>query len=159
MDFKRYSILLLLIPPLTFYSIKKSTELQLEVHNFILKQAGQKILQNQTGLIKLINVSKKYDSTSSGLAGAQKGILNKWNLQNKQIIEIFKTKKIISGTEVDLNYENLPYCYFGKITINGKVMNFRINAGAYGILYSKGGTPIYYAVPKKFYKYFLSTPQ
>lgn len=112
----------------------------------------------QPKCIRLLWAKKKFDSTSGSIAEADKNKLRKWVLRNDQIISIFKYRKIVSGTEIDVNFEVLPYCYFGKIVIDGELMDFKVNAGGFAVTFSKSRPTLYYVVPGKMYPYFLSKP-
>ena len=70
---------------------------------------------NPYSIKKVISTSKQIDSSSSVLQNFNPQVLEKWNLSHQEILQILKSSKFISGTEWDLSYEVLPYCYKGTV--------------------------------------------
>lgn len=117
---------------------------------------GKFSLTENSGL-KILSISKLPDSTSSGISDFKSSVFESWNLSEQNILLLIKNSHAISGTEWDMNYEVLPYCYTGKFLINDIKSQYRINAGGFTVL-GFADTIFFLGASFKERKYFLSLP-
>jgi len=81
-----------------------------------------------------------------------------WKLSKRQLLQIIKHSKEISGTEWDLGYEHLRCIIKGQLLQNGKKFNYTLNAGSWMWLQSRDTTVLFGNENKADEKYFLSSP-
>jgi hypothetical protein len=80
----------------------------------------------------------------------------KWKLDSGVIVRILRSFKPISGTTLDLAYDNLQCELVGEVRISGVPYRMKINAGSYFILKTSDTTYIFGDNDKKFLKYFIT---
>jgi hypothetical protein len=80
---------------------------------------------------------------------------NEWSLTIDEIKKIIIGSKPISSEMVNLTYWNMPCKMEGEINVNNVKFNYKVNAGAWSVLFNKD-TAFYFAYFKKNWeKYFL----
>jgi hypothetical protein len=110
--------------------------------------------------VKIISSYKVYDPKSSTYDSSASTLQDykKWTLTKSDILEILKSGKEISGTEIDLKYLVLPFWYKGEFLVNGRKGKYAVNAASFVIL-QLNDTSIYLGCTSgRLYKYFLGHP-
>jgi hypothetical protein len=111
----------------------------------------------QQTVIEVRTVNKKFDTTSKFLkVYAEK--CDNWKLNEEGILNILRNSKEMDGQEFHHYYDVLPCYYSGKVSIDGNLASYEINAGAFTTLFYKD-TSVYLGYKKDDYrKYFLVGP-
>ncbi len=106
--------------------------------------------------IRILTATKQSDTNSVHFS-LDSATCKNWYLSKKDILQIFKFCKQISGTEWDLSYEVLPCSYEGEFIAGGKKGRYEINAASFVILVFRDKT--IYLGCNLGDRYFLSHPQ
>ncbi len=110
--------------------------------------------------IEIVSVNKYIDSTPA-YANSYKRHKQKcaeWDLNKENIKRILLTSTVIDTHELHYYYNVFPCYYTGKITIDGKLADFTINAGAFSIIEFRDTSIIIGYKKEDYKKYFLLGP-
>jgi hypothetical protein len=89
--------------------------------------------------IEVLSFSKQSDSTSSFFQTYNEQC-RQWRLTKTDIAAILKRSEEIDGHEFHYGYEVLPCYYTGQVKIDGKMCNYKLNAGGYTTVFLKDTT-------------------